>query len=197
MKKFLKTIKHWLGWILRPVLAFRRIREMRWIRTAGPVRNDLPLDHLPKLELVLAETEAQLKKVVGIYKRCPSSLNIPPRSMSKLREFIADNKEFYLVRNEEGVDVAAIGWIVDKDMAAYLAADYKFRRGGIGLATKIALLDLKRSQGVKRAYGQILRSNSRYLSTNLSLGYKIDEELSTEDYYVIYLDLNPSGEKDN
>ncbi len=191
MKKFLKTIKHWLGWILRPRLAYMRIREMRWVKTAGPVRDDLPLDNLPKLELVLAETEDQLKKVVGIYKRCPSSLNIPPRSMAKLREHIAMNKEFYLVRNEQGENVAAIGWIVDQDMAAYLASEYKFRRGGIGLATKIALLDLKRSQGVKRAYGQILRKNTRYLSTNLSLGYKIDEELSTEEYYVIYLDLNP------
>ena len=173
-----------------------RIKELRWIKTAGPIRDDLPLDNLPKVELVLAETEDQLKEVVGIYKRCPSSLNIPPRSMAKLREHIAMNKEFYLVRNAQGENVAAVGWIVDQDMTAYVAAEYKFRRGGIGLALKIALLDLKRSQGVKRAYGQIYRKNTRFLSTNLSLGYKIDEELSTEDYYVIYKDLNPPGQED-
>ena len=192
----LQTIKHVLGWILRPRLAYRRIREMRWIRTAPPLRDDLPLDHLPKLELVLAETEEQLRAVLGIYKRCPSSLVIAPRSWAKLQEHLADNKEFYLARNEQGDYIAAIGWLLDKDMAAYLASDYKYRRGGIGLATKIALLDIKRKQGVKRAYGQILRKNTRYLSTNLTLGYKIDEAQSTEDYYVIYKDLNPDGESD-
>jgi len=66
LRKILMTIKHWLGWILRPRHSYMRLREMRWIKTAGPIRDDLPLDNLPKLELVLAETEDQLKEVVGI-----------------------------------------------------------------------------------------------------------------------------------
>lgn len=193
MKNILRTIKHWLGWILRPRHSYLRIREMRWVKADGPVRKDLPLDNLPKLDLVLAETEAQMKDVVGIYKRCPSSLNIPPRSLAKLKEHIAMNKEFYLVSNEQGDNVAAIGWVVDKSIMAYLAVEYKFRRGGIGLATNIAMLDLKRRQGVKQVFGQILRKNTQYLSTCLSMGFKIDEELSTEDYHAIYMDLNPPG----
>lgn len=191
MKKILRTIKHWLGWILRPRHSFRRIREMRWINAEKPVRSDLPLDNLPQLDLILAETEDQMEEVVGIYKRCPSSLNIPPRSLAKLKEHIALNKEFYLVRNQQGDYVAAIGWVVDKSIMAYMAVEYQFRRGGIGLATNIAMMDLKRRQGVERVYGQVLRKNTQYLSTCLSMGFKIDEEKSKDDYHAIYMDLNP------
>lgn len=194
MNNILKTVKHWLGWILRPGLAYRRIRERKWVGAKKEIRTDLPLENLPLVVAVLAKTPEQLQEVLGIYQRCPSELVKAPRSMAKLKEHIAKSREFYLIKNEAGENVAAIGYNRGKDMMGYLAVEYRYRRGGIGLAASLAIQELKRSQGLRRINGQILRKNTQYLSTTLSLGWQIDEENSTEEYYTIYLDFPPEEE---
>lgn len=180
-----RTAKRWLGWVLRPRLSYRRIREMRRAKSAPPVRADLDLSRLPPVTVRQAVQPAELERVLQLYRRNPSALNIAPRTRKSLQEMIARDVEFYLVLDAAGDHVANLGYQAPRQMFSYLQVDFRHRGRGIGLAAKRASEEIIAARGVEVAYLQVFRENRRALSTFFSLGWEIDEDASTDKYYVL------------
>jgi hypothetical protein len=186
-----RAIKHWLGWILRPRLAYLRIREAMHARNAPPVRNNLSLSALPIVTLRLAETPEDLSLVVNLYKRNPSSLTIAPLNTDAVEKMIACNTEFYRIFNIKGEHIGNIAFQVNRRMLSHLTIEYAHRCNGLGLATELAIKKLLVERGIDKIYAQVYRINRRALTHCLSFGYKMVEEQSTQEYFVLRKVLIP------
>ena len=180
-----RTAKRWLGWVLRPRLSYRRIREMRRAKSAPPVRDNIDLSKLPLVTVRQAVKAVDLERVLQLYRGNPSALNIAPRTHKSLQGMIAREVEFYLVLDAAGDHVGNLGYQAQRQMFSYLQVDFPHRGRGIALAAKLAAEKVIAARGVEVAYSQVFRENRRALSTNLSLGWEIDEDASTDKYYVL------------
>lgn len=189
----LKTVKRSLGWILRPGLACRRLREARHAKSAPPVRADLDLSALPRVTVRRAETPEELAQVVELYKRNPSQLCIAPRAMPEMVAMLARNIEFFLYFNEEGQHIGNCGFQVDRRIFGYHQIDFAHRGGGYGMAATLAAEELLAQRGCDILFLQVYRDNRRALTSSLSIGYEIDEAESTERYFTLKKVLKKPG----
>jgi RimJ/RimL family protein N-acetyltransferase len=180
-----RTIKKWLGWILRPRLSYLRIREARRARDAPPVRENLDLSALPKVTVRLAHTPEELSLVVDLYKRNPSKLIIAPRTIADMEKMRARNVEFYRIFDANGEHVGNYGFQVDRRILGYFQIEYARRSGGLGMAAALAAEQLLALRGIDAVYSQIYRENRRALTTCLSIGYEIIEDETTEKYFTL------------
>lgn len=190
-RKIPRKIKYWLGWILRPRLAYLRIREARRATKAPPVRDNLSLSALPRVTLRLAETPRDLALVVDLYKRNPSSMNIAPRSIKALESMLSQNTEFYRIFDEKEECVGNYAYQVDRRMLCCLQIEYVRRSRGLALAAMQAIEQLLAQRGINVVYSQVYCGNRRALSTHLSLGWEILEEESTDEYLTLRKILIP------
>ena len=188
------TIRRILGWILRPRLSYLRLREIHHARTARPVRDDIALDNVPTVTLIPADNEDRLKEVVRVYTRHPSRLLIAPRKDAAIKELVAKGYEYYLVANESGLVVGAVGWHSCRAMVCHKVIDYRHRSRGYGIATSLALFSLLAKRGYRKCYSQVFKDNRRNISGLLSLGYKIDGEDPEGLYFLLSRDLIPPEE---
>ena len=171
---------------LRPSYLFRRLREI--VREMGreEVKSQIPLDSLPEVTLLAVNGNPGLEeRLVNVYAANPSTLVSGPMDIKTLREKQSKNYEFYLVVNADGNDSAAIAFDNDRSMSCHLVTDFRYRSKGLGLSAMIELEKIKIYEGIDVFWGQVYRNNPRMLSLVLSMGFKIVEEKSTTDYYMI------------
>lgn len=190
-KKPFSTLKHTLGWILRPRLSYLRLREILHARSAGPVKADIALDNIPMVTLIPADNEDRLSEVVRVYARNPSRMTIAPRSDEAIKRAVAKGYEYYLVTDDSGKVIGAVGWQPSRAMVCQRVIDFKNRSSGYGLASSLALLTLMAKKGYRKTHGQVFKNNRRALSAALSIGYKVDGEDPEGLYYLISKDLTP------
>jgi hypothetical protein len=184
-RRFPRTIKRWLGWILRPRHSYRRIRELRHARNAPAVRKDLDTSRLPKVSLRLAASPAEYRLAVDLYRRNPSVMNIAPRSMKEFEQLLARNVEFYLIFDEAGRHVGNYGYQVERSMLGYLQIDFPHRSGGLALAAGQEIERLLAQRGVPVVYGQVYKENRRAQSYLFSSGWELHDEESDKRYYTV------------
>jgi hypothetical protein len=171
-----------------------RLREIHHARRAGPVRDDITLENVPTVTLIPADTEDRLREVVRVYTRHPSRLLIAPHRYAAIIKLIAKGYEYYLVANDSGLVVGAVGWQSCRAMVCHKVIDYRHRSRGYGIATSLALFSLLAQKGYRKCYSQVFKDNRRNLSGLLSLGYKIDGEDPEGLYFMLSKDLIPPEE---
>jgi GNAT superfamily N-acetyltransferase len=98
---------------------------------------------------------------------------------------IARGVEFYRVLDVHGAHVGNMGYQARRQMFSYLQVDFPYRGRGIALAAKLVLEGQIADRGVEVAYAQVFRDNRRALTTLLSLGWEIDDDASTDSYYLL------------
>jgi hypothetical protein len=187
---------HWanaerlISWIRDPRQIFLKLREIWLAGRACPVRSDIDLSRLPEVKLRRAKTVPDLAAVIRLYQVNPSRLNIAPRNQQALDKLLARNVIFFLILDNTGNHVGNLGYQAPRRMLSYLQIDYSRRGRGYGLAAELAVEQIIATQGVRSVYAQVFRRNNRALSTFLSLGWDIDNDRSTEEYFTLKKNLH-------
>lgn len=195
-KDIFLRIRHVASLALRPSYIFRRLREIIREMRRKEVKSNMPLDSLPKVTLLAANGDSELEmRLVNIYAANPSRLVSGPMNIEMLRDNQSKNFEFYIAVDSNGNDSAAIAFDNDRLMSCHLVTDFRHRSKGLGLSAMIELEKRKINEGVSVFWGQVYRNNPRMLSLVLSMGFRIVEEESTDDYFTIRKIILRSGDE--
>jgi hypothetical protein len=187
------STKRLVALMIRPRTAVLRLRELWHASRSRQIRSDIDLSNLPGVTLQQAVTGTDLASVLDLYKRNPSRLIIAPCDRQALETLLSRKVVFYRILDKVGNHVGNLGYQCARRMFSYLQIDYRYRGGGYALAAQLEGERVVARQCVDCIYAQVFRENYRALSTYFSLGWKVDHEQSTQEYFTLTKALSLVG----
>lgn len=162
------------AWYL-PIYLFRRHREKAFGRL--PVRGRQSARRTtPDVRLVRVDSEHHKTELIDLYWRNPSKHLIAPDSRPMLDDLVASGVTYYLVLNESGTTVGAMGYREPDHVSMHIVTDYPARRQGFGLAAQTALESAVRDRGVTEIRSYVFADNARMISRYEADGWvRVDE----------------------
>jgi hypothetical protein len=169
---------------MHPKIMWFKIRE--FVRSKYGKKNKVhELKNLPIIELHFSNNNPnKMEKILSIYIKNPSRMNIAPNNMELINREVNLGTEFYLICDASGLPIGCIGWQSWRNMAVNLIIDYKYRSKGMALASMLALMDLKKNQGINKFNVQVYRKNWRAQNLFFSLGFVLDKEKEYSENYI-------------